>query len=241
MKINLKDNLKRNKGITLIALVITIIVLLILAGVSIAMLTGDNGILIKAQNAKIQTEKANERELVDLAVLNSRINDKNDLSIDKQKLGDALSEIDGLTGLPSDTDYEESITFPLTVIGKTGTRYVIDEKGKVGIKEPTKLVQPGEIATETEKNNYKDNNNETATIPKGFKVSETDNTIDTGLVVMAPDKSEFVWIPVDENLRVAGVEEKEIAAEVNGNYKEKLYSFSGTQSECIVTRRTRIM
>ena len=43
--------LKDNKGITLIALVITIIVLLILAGVSIAILTGSNGILTQAQNA----------------------------------------------------------------------------------------------------------------------------------------------------------------------------------------------
>ena len=44
--------LKNNKGITLIALVITIIVLLILAGVSIAMLTGNNGILTRANDAK---------------------------------------------------------------------------------------------------------------------------------------------------------------------------------------------
>ena len=43
--------MKNNKGITLIALVVTIIVLLILAGVSIAMLTGDNGILTKAKEA----------------------------------------------------------------------------------------------------------------------------------------------------------------------------------------------
>ena len=47
-----------NKGITLIALVITIIVLLILAGVSIAMLTGQNGILTQASNAKSDTAKA---------------------------------------------------------------------------------------------------------------------------------------------------------------------------------------
>lgn len=43
--------MKGNKGITLIALVITIIVLLILAGVSIAMLTGDNSLLGNAQKA----------------------------------------------------------------------------------------------------------------------------------------------------------------------------------------------
>ena len=52
----------RNKGITLIALVITIIVLLILAGVSIAMLTGENGILKQAQRAKNETEQAQMEE-----------------------------------------------------------------------------------------------------------------------------------------------------------------------------------
>ena len=48
-----------NKGITLIALVITIIVLLILAGVSISFVSGDNGIIKKSQVAKIKTEQAN--------------------------------------------------------------------------------------------------------------------------------------------------------------------------------------
>ena len=56
-----KNNIR---GITLIALVITIIVLLILAGVSIAMLTGQNGILTQAQNAKITTENRNAEEKV---------------------------------------------------------------------------------------------------------------------------------------------------------------------------------
>ena len=53
---------RKEKGITLIALVITIIVLLILAGVSIAMLTGENGILTQAQRAKTETENAQEEE-----------------------------------------------------------------------------------------------------------------------------------------------------------------------------------
>lgn len=55
-----------NKGITLIALVITIIVLLILAGVSIAMLTGDNGILNQANKAKADTARAEVVERVNL-------------------------------------------------------------------------------------------------------------------------------------------------------------------------------
>ena len=54
--------LKKNKGITLIALVITIIILLILAGVTIATLTEDNGILTRAQDAKAKTEEATLEE-----------------------------------------------------------------------------------------------------------------------------------------------------------------------------------
>ena len=48
----LREKEKANKGITLIALVITIIVLLILAAISIATLTGENGLLTKASTAK---------------------------------------------------------------------------------------------------------------------------------------------------------------------------------------------
>ena len=59
---------KRHKGITLIALIITIIVLLILAGVTIAMVVGDNGILKRSNEAKDETTIAKIQEEVDLAV-----------------------------------------------------------------------------------------------------------------------------------------------------------------------------
>ena len=55
-----------NNGITLIALVITIIVLLILAAVSIATLTGQNGILTRAKDAKVETRGAEVEEIVEL-------------------------------------------------------------------------------------------------------------------------------------------------------------------------------
>ena len=64
---------KSTKGITLIALVITIIVLLILAGVSIAMLTGDNGILTQAKLAKEKTEEAQRKEEQQLESVLNRI------------------------------------------------------------------------------------------------------------------------------------------------------------------------
>ncbi len=62
-----KKQLNSSNGITLIALVITIIVLLILAGISISMLSGDNSILQKATDAKTETEKGQEKEIVALA------------------------------------------------------------------------------------------------------------------------------------------------------------------------------
>ena len=55
--------MKNNRGITLIALVITIIVLLILAGVSIAMVTGDNGLLSQATRAGAETQVAEAKEM----------------------------------------------------------------------------------------------------------------------------------------------------------------------------------
>lgn len=58
--------MKKNKGITLIALVITIIVLLILAGISIATLTGKNGILSRASTAGEETKKAEYKEVLEL-------------------------------------------------------------------------------------------------------------------------------------------------------------------------------
>ena len=71
MKTKVKEN---QKGITLIALVITIIVLLILASVSIAMLTGDNGILTRAGDAKIETALGAVKEQIGLYQIEKKMN-----------------------------------------------------------------------------------------------------------------------------------------------------------------------
>ena len=62
----IKNNVKREKGITLVALVVTIVVLLILAFISISLLTGENGIINKAEESKEETIKAKEREMIQL-------------------------------------------------------------------------------------------------------------------------------------------------------------------------------
>ena len=63
----MKFKFKKNVGITLIALVVTIIVLLILAGISISMLTGQNGILNRGAEAKEKTDITNKDEQRKLA------------------------------------------------------------------------------------------------------------------------------------------------------------------------------
>ncbi len=52
-----ENNMKNNKGITLVALVVTIVVLLILAGVSINLVLGNNGIIVKAREAQKNQQK----------------------------------------------------------------------------------------------------------------------------------------------------------------------------------------
>lgn len=70
----LKEELKYGKkGITLISLVITIIVLIILSGVSIGILTGDNGILTRAQDVKNKIEETEDIEKIRLAIIEAQI------------------------------------------------------------------------------------------------------------------------------------------------------------------------
>ena len=70
----IKNNIKSEIGITLIALVITIIVLLILAGISISMLSGDNSILSRAGQARDKTEESSREEQRRLTMLEAALN-----------------------------------------------------------------------------------------------------------------------------------------------------------------------
>ena len=85
--------MKKNQGITLIALVVTIIVLIILAGVSISLVLGENGIITKATEAKEKNEKAADKESISLAVVSSQMKDiSGDIVITKTNLDEELSK-----------------------------------------------------------------------------------------------------------------------------------------------------
>ena len=103
-KRNKEQLMKVSNGITLIALVITIIVLLILAGVAIATLTGENGVLTKAKSAQTQTEQAKEDENLKIAIAGSYGPDG------KLNLKDLKDNLEN-----QEISYTDSDAFPLEV------------------------------------------------------------------------------------------------------------------------------
>ena len=123
---------KRNEGITLIALVVTIIVLLILAGISIQMLVGEGGILTNARDASEKTKDANEDEQVKLAVAEALSNGVGTLSTDNVRQG-LINEF-GLDKVTNDTFKGEG---PWTFKGERNT-YTIESTGKISSKPPVK-------------------------------------------------------------------------------------------------------
>ncbi len=120
------------------------------------------------------------------------------------------------TGKPEKWNTSENLEFIVDFADEY--RVVVFQQG---IESEVKTIKISDIPTEPveEDTIFKDStsNNKEAFIPKGFKVSEepTEQKIDTGLVVIAPDGSEFVWVPVDKTtLEVDGIDGKIVAEEV---------------------------
>ena len=136
----MKLNLKERKGITLIALVITIIVLLILAGVSIAMLTGQNGILTQANNAKDETEQANAKEKVELAVIATMSQSKRG-ALDADKLVAEITNNYGGTATKTGTGFPVNTT----VDGKS---FTVDSDGNVELAGSKPQITNAKVTTD---------------------------------------------------------------------------------------------
>ena len=162
--------LKRNKGITLIALVVTIIVLLILAGISINMLTADNGIIKKALEAKQETEAAQEEE-------NRILKEYEDL-MKKYGSGSTGGDGTGGEGTGGEDTGDEDEKLPETAEG---------QPADTPIKNPTEYGENAQ-ATADGKGKY---------FAKPDGATYLEGTVDTGVVVSIKG-SEFVWVPVDD-------------------------------------------
>ena len=132
----MKLNLKERNGITLIALVITIIVLLILAGVVITTLTGDNGILGKAKTAKTTNDEEKAKEQIKIAVMGSYGKD-GELNYDD--LTKNLGQI-GITRLPKEASYPLEVTLD-------GVSATIEANGEVNFTTSGGYTQTGDTIT----------------------------------------------------------------------------------------------
>ena len=134
-----KANRKTAKGITLIALIITIIVLLILAGISIATLTGENGILTQANKAKEETIIAREKEGISIALTEymSKI-----ITAETNEEIDGLEEIMIANGNDVTAEYSYEYDGYLITYNDTGNMYIAYfdyEDGQIKIKENGKI------------------------------------------------------------------------------------------------------
>ena len=129
------DKLRKNKGITLVALVITIIILLILAGIGIATLTGDNGLFARAKQAKEKTVEGQLREEIVMAIQDIQAEELpkgNKVTLEtlvddqlESKLKDITAELEGneINGEYKDYEYTIDDKFNVTINGPvTGVR-----------------------------------------------------------------------------------------------------------------------
>ncbi len=117
------NNKKMSKGITLIALVVTIIVLLILAGISVQMLTGDNGIFNRSGDAKEKTDIAAEKEIVKISAL---------ASISKERYGEITKEkLDEELNKYSEIQTTEQTNNGIIVTFISGRAYLVEYNGNV--------------------------------------------------------------------------------------------------------------
>ena len=128
---NLKTKaFKSTKGITLIALVVTIIILLILAGVSIAMLTGNNGVLTQGKRAKEETTVGHEREAAQMAYTGAKA----------KKLGEEVTAEDVNEQLTINGENATATegTNKIIVTFESGKKYIIDQNGNITQKPQPK-------------------------------------------------------------------------------------------------------
>lgn len=134
---NSSQKLKTNKGITLIALVITIIVLLILAAIGIAVLTGENGLIAKAINAKKETQIQAYNEKIELIRNDLRLQNPNFESptLDQLKNEFDTNQMDWLKSTSREEIQKEDT---IVLITKEGYIFYVTENG-------TKYMAKGEI------------------------------------------------------------------------------------------------
>ena len=212
----------RNKGITLIALVITIIVLLILAGVSIATLTGENGILTRANDAKEQTEIASVKEQAQLDIANwiaERLQNNEDTTLDDSTIKSIIETAN--TG-NSNKYYKELQDDK--IITPSGYEILYAE-----------LYANGNGGSGGETGSLPSTDETSPFLPDGATVIESD--LSEGVTIKDVKNNEWVWIVVPKSVTASSTTDGDIenalisyaTEEYRGSYSDTWYSGCGLE------------
>ena len=230
---------KGKKGISLITLVITIIVIIILAAAVILTLNNNNPI----ENAKEATFKSDVKTVQSELTMyiakqtadtlgGFKAEELNLSETTTPKIEEILTSIKS-SGLKGKIEVQNGKLVYTGTIEKEEKWFneIMGESVVTPPEEEETEVTPGvPVADDTPyTTTNSDGGKDTAIIPKGFKVSEKEEeqTIETGLVVIAPDESEFVWVPVPENeLNLFAEQDGTSDESGNPNMRGKLWEFT---------------
>ena len=239
--------MKRNeRGITLIALVVTIVVLLILAGTSISMLIGENGIITQATSAKKLTEIESEREGVQSIMLMHSLDENNE----KYDIGTQLysryltngdkwhiiiikdqkkSCGDGWLYIPKGTDlldYGEA-QYGWLYNEETGETIQLEEDNYIELAYGSNLAVKDGLIFNLDPLNMEDSDSWGDAQLHGFSGIETD---EEGNVISGFSGSDFNFDGVDDYIEInsdADFAEDGITIEIYGNTNEKRVALGG--------------
>ena len=189
----IKELKKSSKGITLIALVITIIVLLILAGVSIAMLTGDNGILTQAKEAKEANIAGTEKEQIKLAMQSLKMKKQADnvsTIVTSAELQKQLID-DGAKNVTVESGANDSLVVKYADSKNT---YTVNQNGEIVENGSNQGTQPQQPSTP----NLPSTSDTSPFLPTGATVVESD--LNKGVVIKDSNGNEWTWIEVPKSI-----------------------------------------
>ena len=194
---------KNERGITLIALVVTIIVLLILAGITITVVLGEGGIINTALKAKNETEKVAQNEQEQLNELNNYITNGSWES-EGGSQGEEMQKVADLAGKPADENKN------IEAEDENGNKVVIPTGYRV-LAHGTQSEEIGEVV-------YNANPDHKPCVEDGIVIADSNN-------------NQFVWVPVNNPTEMFEEieEEQEDGSKIKRNVGI-LYNFSGTTS-----------
>ena len=203
---------KQQKGITLIALVVTIIILLILAGVSIAMLTGNNGVLTQAKSAKENTRVGEVQEKVKLAA-QAALTDNLGNGIEKEKFQEELNNM-FTQGEQVGLEYDETNKKYTVTVDK----YEVEVSNMGAVGEAKEATIQAKLTLTYKNTEQKAGENVAKVVDKNVPIPTNfyyvGGTKDTGVVISDNSADEnqgvdsnlsgnqFVWVPVNQNQKL---------------------------------------